>query len=165
MRYLGLMIARADRYVFNIDLCHLASPWFSDVLCATRRWWEESSLSAYRPMENRGSLRTLTLREGKNTQEKMVVLTTSHHPEDQLKEEDERSFVLAVAKALKGENASIFLRLQKAEKGSATSFEEKLLYGRPFIQEKLRIGPRTLQFKISPSSFFSPTPPKQKNFF
>src|SRR3989344_2648972 len=66
-RFLGLMIAQAEPYVFNVTECHLASPWFARVLNRVRHWWEQSSLKAYDPPKNAGSLRYLTLREAKRT--------------------------------------------------------------------------------------------------
>jgi 23S rRNA (uracil1939-C5)-methyltransferase len=165
MRYLGLMIAKASRYVFNVQSCHLASQWFSDVLNEVRKWWEGTSLSAYRPNENTGLLRTLTLREGKNTKGKMVVLTVADSANEFLKEEEIHSFVRAVCEVLKGEKVSIFLRQQKAEKGVETTFQERLLYGEAHIEERLLFPQKELLFKISPSSFFQPNALQAQKLF
>ncbi len=155
-KFLGLMIAGASRYVFNVEKCYLSSLWFSDVLNAVREWWEKSNLSAYNPSVNEGSLRFLTIREGKNTGEKMVVLTVSGRSEFALSKSDIASFAEAVKSALPHDNPSIFLRIWQIAKGSPTQFYDMHLSGRDYIQERLNVQNKELFFKISPSSFFQP---------
>lgn len=157
-RYLGLMIAHAASYVFNLDACHLANSWFSDVLNAVRKWWENSGLKAYHMMKNSGHLRYLTIREGVKTNEKMVILTISGHPDYPFNEEAKESFVKTVLSILPQENLSIILRIQKIQKGTPTTLHETTLFGPGSIKEKLDIFPDEppLFFKIGPSSFFQP---------
>ena len=154
-KYLGLMIASASRYVFNLEDCCLASKWFAKVLQNVRKWWEASSISAYHPPANAGTLRNLTIREGKNTSEKMVILTISGL--EPLTDTQLQSFVEAVKQIV--ENPSIYLRIQTCIKGTPTTFEEIVLSGASHIMEKINLSyptKRSLSFKISPSSFFQP---------
>src|SRR3990167_2205382 len=51
-KYLGLMIAQAEPYVFNLTECHLANPWFAKVVNSVRTWWESSTIKAYRSEEH-----------------------------------------------------------------------------------------------------------------
>lgn len=156
-KFLGLMIAGASRYVFNVEKCFLASFWMSDVLSNVRKWWERSKLKAYNFNLDEGHLRYLTLREGKNTLEKMVILTVSGHPDFSLSEEQISSFVSCVKDSIEdNQNLSIFLRIQKIEKKKATEFIESLLFGKPHIKEKFLIKGKELVFNISPASFFQP---------
>ncbi len=160
-RYLGLMLRGSRGKVFNLLECHLTSTWFANAVQATRSWWESSSLLAYHPHRNTGSLRTLTLREGRHTGSKMAILTISGQPEFALS----RPQMLQWAKALsatapKDQPISCFIRIQQAIKGQPTQFYEIHLSGPEFLLEELHLdtqanlAPLTLQ--ISPQSFFQP---------
>lgn len=152
-KFLGLMIAQAEPYVFNVSECHLANPWFSQVLSLVRKWWESSGLKAYYPPEDRGSLRYLTLREGIRTGQKMAILNVSGNPEFALNREQLDSFVEAVQSGFEG---SIFLRIHQAKKGKPTQFFEMHLAGPDHIIEELHLDAGKFHFKISPISFFQP---------
>jgi 23S rRNA (uracil1939-C5)-methyltransferase len=90
----------------------------------------------------------LILREGKRTQDRMVMLTVSGNPEYALK----RTQINSLVDAVKGDNVSVFLRIQQTQKGSPTQFYEMHLHGPDHIREELN----ALSFKISPTSFFQP---------
>lgn len=148
--FLGLMIAKSRGRVLNLNECHLASSWFIETLKNVRSWWIESGLKAYHRYANTGSLRSLTLREGVRTQDKMVILTVSGHPDFSLSRAHLESFVQASGAA------SIFLCVQQIMTGAPTQFFEMHLAGRDHIQEQLEIHGRSYMFKISPRSFFQP---------
>ncbi len=161
--FLGLMIAKSRGHVFNLEECYLTAPWFAQVLGSVRTWWKNSGLKAYHPYSNTGSLRTLTLREGRRTGDKMAILTVSGQPEFALNRAQLSGYVQAIKSALpEGENPSIFLRIQQIKKGTPTQFYEMLLSGPDHISERLeiRVGEeqRSFTFKISPTSFFQPNP-------
>ena len=63
-KYLGLIIDSSRGKVLNLTECHLVNPWFIHALKATKAWWGESDLLPYHPHANKGSLRTLIVREG-----------------------------------------------------------------------------------------------------
>lgn len=155
--FLGLMLAGGKNRVLNLTECHLTSLWFSIVLDAVRNWWIESGILAYR-VTDEGALRTLILREGQRTGEKLVMLTVSGRPEFALTREQIASFRDTIKKI--SSEASIFLRIQQIAKGVPTQFYELHLGGPDHIKEKLEIDTgaylRTLTFKISPTSFFQP---------
>lgn len=155
-RFLGLMIAQAEPYVFNVEECHLGPPWFAKTLSEIRNWWESTSLNAYNPPKDTGSLRYVTFRFGHYTGEKMVILNVSGNPEYALKEEEKKGFVEAVCKSIEDE-VSVFLRVHKTKKGTPTEFFEEHLSGRTHIFETLPLKSGPLTFMISPSSFFQPS--------
>ena len=156
-RFLGLMIAQAEPYVFNVNTCHLCSKWFSDVLNAVRTWWEGSGLKAYYPPADTGSLRYLTLREAKRTGQKMAVLNVSGNPEFALNRAQLGGYVAAVRSAVgEAEPVSIFIRIHQAKKGKPTQFFEMHLFGPDHMVEELHLRGGKLSFKISPISFFQP---------
>ena len=147
-KFLGLMIAQAEPYVFNVERCHLCKPWFSAVLNAVRTWWETSGIPAYNPPKDTGILRYLTLREATRTGQKMAVLNVAA--------EAEIPGFAEVVQAAVGEPISIFLRIHQTRKGTPTQFVEKRLAGPDHIVEELHLQGGSLSFKISPSSFFQP---------
>lgn len=165
-KYLGLIMDSSRGKVLNLEECHLTHEWFVSVLKGVRQWWEESNLDAYHHYRNTGSLRTLTLREGQRTGDRMVILTVSGNPDYAIHKEELERFVSVVRACLEPLPAegklSIFLRIQQLSKGFATQFYEMLLYGAEVIREKLFIHRQkeealeTLEFKISPAAFFQP---------
>jgi 23S rRNA (uracil1939-C5)-methyltransferase len=155
-KFLGLMIAQAEPYVFNVEHCYLCSPWFSNVLNHVRNWWEKSGVLAYNPPQDTGTLRYLTLREAVRTGQKMAILNVSGRPEFAPPKAQLDAFVQAVQQAVPGEEISVFLRIHQANKGRPTQFYEMHLAGLDHMMETLFLEKSKLSFKISPSSFFQP---------
>ena len=153
-KFLGLMIAQAEPYVFNVTECHLTSAWFTETLQAVRAWWETSTLKAYHPPHDSGSLRYLTLREAVRTGQRMAVLNVSGNAEFALNRAQLDSFVAAV-RATAGD-ISVFIRIHQQKKGRPTQFFEMHLFGADHIVEELHLQNGPLSFKISPISFFQP---------
>jgi 23S rRNA (uracil1939-C5)-methyltransferase len=163
--YLGLIMAHGRGRVMNLTECHLTSSWFIEALTAARVWWQDSGLDAYHMMKNTGSLRTLTVREGKTTGDRMVMLTVSGNPDFALQRHHLDSFVKALKNSIEPEkNAtlSIFLRIQQIAKGMETEYYEMHLNGKDHITENLNIEleqgavKTPMTFSISPTAFFQP---------
>ncbi|MBA3722997.1 MAG: 23S rRNA (uracil(1939)-C(5))-methyltransferase RlmD [Parachlamydiaceae bacterium] len=165
-RYLGLILLGSKGRVFNLQECHLVNPWFADVVKTVRSWWEQSKIDAYHMGKNVGSLRTLIVREGIRTGDRLVMLTVSGNPDFALTRHQLDSFKEAVRHAIEPKDPngklSIFLRIQQILKGTPTQFFEMVLYGPDHIREVLHIQEKLdepsydLTFKISPSAFFQP---------
>lgn len=165
-KYLGLIMDGGRGKVMNLTECHLTNPWFIEALKAIREWWQESDLDAYHMMKNTGSLRTLTVREGKMTGDRMVMLTVSGNPDFALRRHHLESFVKALVNTVqplsKEATLSIFVRIQQIAKGMETEFYEMHLNGNDHILEKLNIQfsqdmPITpMTFSVSPTAFFQP---------
>ncbi len=160
-KFLGLVIAGSRGHVFNLTECHLVSSWYATLLGSVRTWWQQSGVKAYR-MNNTGSLRTLIVREGKRTSDKLVMLTVSGKPEYALSQHQLKNFVEAVKASVPIEEharLSIFLRIQQIHQGSPTQFFEMHLFGPDHLLEKMTLSldlPVELIFKVSPTSFFQP---------
>ncbi len=154
-RYLGLMLKQSRGKVFNLEECHLTSTWMAEALCATRKWWEASSLSAYNPRRDEGTLRNLTLREGQHTKEKMAFLTVSGREEYAISRKHLNAWVAVTKKTFDGP-ISCFLRIQQAYQGMATQFYELHLDGPEHIHEEIEVLGKRLNLQISPTSFFQP---------
>lgn len=164
-RYLGLILYGTNGHVFQMQECHLIQDWAVAVVKAVSQWWAESQLDAYHMRSDRGSLRTLTLREGQRTGDRMVMLTVSGNPQYALNQKQIHHFVAALRQAIEPSLAdgklSIFLRIQQIAKGQPTQFYEMLLHGPDHIREVLHIETapnqrHSLNFRISPSAFFQP---------
>lgn len=151
-KFLGLVLRKSRGKVFHLHECLISPPWFAAMLAQVRRWWESSDLSAYHFHRGTGSLRTLTIREGRRTGQKMVMLTVSGDPQFALTKNHLQSFIEAIGDP----SISLFLRIQQCIPKQPTQFFEMHLAGPTHIEEHLHIEGRTLRFKISPSSFFQP---------
>lgn len=163
--YLGLILYGTRGHVFQMEECHLTHPWVVDAVHAVSHWWRESGLKAYYAGRDVGSLRTLTLREGIRSGDRMAMLTVSGNPDYALNRMQINFFVEALKKAIEpslpGSKLSIFLRIQQIAKGQQTRFFEMLLDGPDHIREVINIDSGdhqryALQFQISPSAFFQP---------
>ncbi len=155
-KFLGLIKTYSRKQVMNLDQCHLVSPWFIQVTRAVIDWWKASSLHSFHPPSERGTLRTLTLREGMRTGKKMVFLTISGNHEYFVKNSDLMGFKQAILQALPGEDPTIYVRIQQAKKNRPTTFYEIHLHGPNSLHETLHINGRAVHFYISPASFFQP---------
>ncbi|MEX1012623.1 MAG: 23S rRNA (uracil(1939)-C(5))-methyltransferase RlmD [Waddliaceae bacterium] len=153
-KHLGLIMEGSRGKVFTLEECHLCPPWFVQVKKSVQSWWEQSRLDGYHPYTDQGTFRTLTLREGLRTQEKMVMLTVSGNPEFSMREDEIKEFIECVKEAV--DATSIFLRIHQIKKGSPTQFFEMHLYGKETITETLYIKENALDFVISPTAFFQP---------
>ncbi len=166
-KFLGLMMARGR--VVDLQECHLVHPWFVETLKAVRTWWASTSLSAYHPYKDTGALRTLTLREGFNSGDRIVFLTVSGNPDYALHKSDIEGFVKAVQQAATPANAEshlgISLRIHQAIKGQPTEFFEMPLKGADYARETLQVGSVALDFQISPAAFFQPNPKQAEKLF
>ncbi len=160
-RFLGLVIAGSKGHVLNVKECHLVSSWFTQLLTQVYSWWEQSGLTAYR-MNDTGTLRTLILREGKRTGDKLIMLTVSGNPAYAIPKSDLNRFIEAVKAVIPEKEwprLSIFLRIQQIHKKMPTQFFEMHLFGPDHLVEKMHLSldtPVELSFKISPTSFFQP---------
>lgn len=151
-RYLGLMMRKRRGQVVTLSHCMIAQPWMVDTLHRVLAWWEGRDLEAYYPPKDRGALRTLTLREGIYTEERMVVLTLSGNSAYALTPDDLESFVEAV-----GPQTAVIARTQILAPKTATRFEERTLYGRDHIFEHLHDHEgKAYRFRIRAPSFFQP---------
>lgn len=152
-RYLGLMMRRGR--VVDLQECHLCAEWMMEALVAARSWWVASGLDAYHSRSDRGSLRTLTLREGKRTGDRLAMLTLSGNPDYSVSEEQ----LAALAVVLP--NMTVVIRVQHIKKKTPTRFTEQLLAGPPAMREELS----GLQFQVSATAFFQPNPVQAEKLY
>jgi len=172
-KHLGFIKEGSKGLVFDIQECHLANKWFIDALKVVKKWWEDSNIVSYR--KNKGTLQTLTLREGQHTNDRMVILSVSGSQEWALQAKQIDDLVARLKAALEPNGPtnqlSIILRIKQVEEGITTNVYDMLLYGPGFIRETLTIQvyedvPSTkLEFHIGSSDFFQPNPKQTEKFY
>ena len=141
---LGLHIPGRFDHVFDLQACYLQSELSNEIVTYVRGFLRKRKLSVYDLKHHHGLLRFLTIREGKNTDETMVILTTSGEDfseANELSRELQDTFpqVKCVIHSINRRKAQV-----------AFGDDEISLAGRNHIFEKLG----TFTFEISPSSFF-----------
>ena len=163
---LGMHPAGYKHEILRLETCFLQSEGMAALVPAVRAWAEAHELEPYKPRDDAGFLRTLTVREGKRTGERMLELTTTGAATARMDGRDvpaeavAESFAARVAE-LVGELGvavtSVYWTRQHAAKGEATRLEERLLAGRPVLREELCLaGQAPLRFEIHPRAFFQP---------
>ncbi|MFB6263316.1 MAG: class I SAM-dependent RNA methyltransferase, partial [Bradymonadaceae bacterium] len=158
---------RGYRYeIVNLDECYLESPFVSAFLPRVRDWAIEHGLQPYLNSTDEGFLRTLTVREGKRTGDRLVELTTTH---------DERAafdggtasageiaeafddFVERISDELGGDVTSVYWTQKRTVEGKPTRHVEHHLSGAEAIREQLHLpGGQELMFEVAPRAFFQP---------
>jgi 23S rRNA (uracil1939-C5)-methyltransferase len=172
---LGNIQAGTKGVVVNIQECFVSPQWFMDALICIKQWWESSKIAAYDPVNNKGILRYLTLREGRRSGDRMVVLTVSSNNEFDLHVRQIEKFVATVVEYVKphqqDNQLSIVLRIHQASKGCASNQYDMLLYGPGVAREGMKIQlaqdqePVLLTFEVGSSSFFQPNPQHSELFY
>ncbi len=152
--------------VLNLEECFLESKFVSDFLPRVRQWAESLGLEPYLGNKDAGFLRTLTIREGKRTGERMVELTTTHDETALCAGEMVAAadiaqkycdFVLETADAMDATISSVYWTQQRAVRGEPTRFIEHHLHGSPVLVEKMHLpDDQVLSFEIHPRAFFQP---------
>ena len=151
--HLGLH-PKGYRYdVFDLTECYLQHEDIGVLLTSIVDFAREKKLPAYHFKSNTGLLRTLTVRDGKNTNDRMIILTTSHEP---FEYKQELVNLLIKNKKIK-EPTSIILQQHIARKGQRTRLNNETLYGKPFLTEEMHVDKNhQLTFNILPNAFFQP---------
>jgi 23S rRNA (uracil1939-C5)-methyltransferase len=143
---------RRGRWYWPLEVaeCRIAPEGLGALLESVRAWYKLQGLRAYDSRTDEGFLRTLLVREGKHTGQRMVVLITSPGALDTA------GFVEAVQRVFPAHSIQWGTFSGKADVAAAD--EVHLLHGAPAITEELHIptaeGTRRLTFSISPFSFF-----------
>ncbi len=128
----------------DLTTCFLLSPETPEIMQRVRTWAKASELPFWNVKTHLGFLRYLVIREGKNTDERLIMLVTSAtHP---FNEQQQRSFVALLddmaTSIIWGVNDKI------TDLSIPTSIE--VLKGNPYLQEQVN----GIIYRIQPGSFF-----------
>ena len=133
-------------HILDLQECFLPSPEAAPLLAAVRAWAESEKVPPYNSHKKEGELRHLVIREAKNTNERMVVLVTSsgNIPKD--------SFVQAVKSVYPATTIMVGRNAKVSDTAVSDSFET--LTGSGLITESLNFPDGSVDYRISPLSFF-----------
>jgi len=134
--------------VFDVQECFLQSELMVEIVKKVRDFANERGVSVYNSHTHEGLLKTLTVREGKNTGEVMVILTTSTSLFDHKD---------GFAALFEGDSrvTSLYWNTVYQVPGHPTWIEENLLWGKEALTETLILeNGQELQFDILPQAFF-----------
>lgn len=151
---LGLHERGRFEKMFNLQACFLQSELSNQIVAFCRDYFKRSELPGYNWHSHEGFLRFLVIREGKNTGEVMVVLVSAKGEAD-LKtwaEELVRKFPQIV---------SVLHLVNPTKAQVATGEEEIVLFGQPFIKEK--IG--NFHFYLSAKTFLQTNSHQTENLY
>jgi 23S rRNA (uracil1939-C5)-methyltransferase len=141
---IGLHVAERYDLVLDIERCLLQSDTMNTLLDELRNQVRARALSVWDQQTERGLLRFLTLREGRNTGQAMVNVVASA---------PDVATLMPVAEALRArvpQTASVLLNVNAKKASVAVGSEEHLLLGRDQITESLS----GVDFAVSANSFF-----------
>jgi 23S rRNA (uracil1939-C5)-methyltransferase len=141
---LGLHVFERYDVVLDIQRCLLQSDTLNALLDEFRRQLRDRALSVWDPRTERGLLRFLMLREGRNTGEAMVNIVAAAPDVETL---------TPVADALRARalaTSSVVLNVNAKKASVAVGSDEHLLAGREHITESLD----GVVFQVSANSFF-----------
>jgi len=163
---LGLHPMGYKHEVIDLRACFLLSP-FADLLAPhVSAWAKALGLEAFIFRQDRGFLRTLTIREGKRSGQRVVILTTAaedpvntaHGPMPAQEVAASFSACVRAFAEEKGEPLDgLHWMVHHAKKGQRSWVEDHVLAGPGYLREALHIGNTApLHFKVHPLAFFQP---------
>jgi tRNA (uracil-5-)-methyltransferase len=132
--------------ILDLEECRLPSPEAAPLLAAVRDWAAREKVPPYNSHKKEGQLRHLVLREAKNRAERMVVLVTTSG------EIPKESFVAAVRSVYPA--TTILLGRNAKASDTAVSDSLEILEGPGFVTETLNFPEGSVDYRISPLSFF-----------
>ncbi|QQR54781.1 23S rRNA (uracil(1939)-C(5))-methyltransferase RlmD [Candidatus Peregrinibacteria bacterium] len=134
--------------VFDLEECFLQSEWVVSVVQKVRAFVKYHAIPVYNSHTHEGLLKTLTVREGKNTGERMIILTTST---GLFEKKDAFIELFADDPTV----TSLYWNSVYQIPGQPTWVEENLLTGKAALTEVLELENGTkLEFDILPQAFF-----------
>ncbi|MBD3169091.1 MAG: 23S rRNA (uracil(1939)-C(5))-methyltransferase RlmD [candidate division Zixibacteria bacterium] len=141
---LGLHPRRSFGKIFQLDECYLQSEKSAELVRKIRETASGMGLPGYHVRKHTGLLRYMVIREGKNTNQRMMNIVTSESAEKQVGE------LCETAINDFGDIDSIVNNINTKKANIAYGEYENLIHGEPYIIEN--IG--DIKYKISANSFF-----------
>jgi 23S rRNA (uracil1939-C5)-methyltransferase len=150
--------------VMALDSCVLQSVGSNRLVSQLGKWFLEKGVEVYSSRKGTGFLKTLTVREGKRTGERMIELMTSTANETTFEGElvssekvaDRFQAVLReFSEGLNEEVTSIYWTKEHVQRGTPTTRKATCLWGNSLLAETLNLpGEKSVRFEIHPHAFF-----------
>lgn len=163
---LGLHPSGYKHDVLDIDRCSMLSEQAMIFVQAARAWARQHQVPSFHFRRNQGFLRTLTIREGKRTGERIINVTSAAVELVSFdgQEIPSAQVVQSLADALVATAQTHELALNgiswtqhNARRGQRTTIDDTLLYGQLELREELHLPQgKRLRFDIHPRAFFQP---------
>jgi 23S rRNA (uracil1939-C5)-methyltransferase len=166
-RHLGLHMKGRFNDVTEIRECSLFRPWVGKLLVTLRPFLEKVEIG-----DGRASLKSLIVRSGTNSGEVMVnLLVENADPQLMGTGGWPEEFTRLVQDFFSGSDlggdklVSVYLTLITNRKGQRTTWEEKLLWGKPTFDEQIHLSGATLRFEVAPQAFLQPNTRQAERFY
>jgi 23S rRNA (uracil1939-C5)-methyltransferase len=146
---LGLHLKRRHYDVTELEECFLLAPYVGELVQGVRHFFQGLQIDPEIKLES------LTVREGKNTGEIMLILSAEGR--DKKIVDAFSAWALDFFSKNNLKLTSLYFINIHNKPGKPKLLSDELLYGKPTIREELRLeGGRALSFQISPLAFFQP---------
>ena len=161
----GLHPAGFQHEIIQLRHCETLSPLIPELCEKTTAWAKALGLEYYVFRKNSGFLRNLTLREGKRTGQRMVILTTDGEETLAISDGSTMSarevldhYAKNVIATLSQPIDSLYWTRIVTEKGTPTKILDELIQGVPVLREIMYVpdADHALQFEVLPHAFFQP---------
>jgi 23S rRNA (uracil-5-)-methyltransferase RumA len=144
---LGLHLRGSFNRYISVPPCFIANKDFLRVLKIVKRFTNQSTLSAYNNATHEGFFRHLVLRKATNNNQLLINIVTNNTDQGQ-------ALLEPLIEELTTFVSSIYWTLNTRKSDAVVSDKTILMYGKPYIIEKLTVGGKDYFFNISPFSFF-----------
>ncbi|PJA47530.1 23S rRNA (uracil(1939)-C(5))-methyltransferase RlmD [Candidatus Uhrbacteria bacterium CG_4_9_14_3_um_filter_36_7] len=134
--------------VISLNSCYLLSKDTEKILMSVRKWTHQTGLHFWDAKKHTGFFRSLIIREGKNTHERLVMLVTTR-PEN-VSLSSVRVIFEELKQILKPYTHSFVWGINEKQNETSNPDEIIPINGNPWIEEKIN----NIRYRIYPNSFF-----------
>ncbi|MDR1086936.1 MAG: 23S rRNA (uracil(1939)-C(5))-methyltransferase RlmD [Endomicrobium sp.] len=144
---LGLHRTGSFNKYISIPPCFIADKDFLRAAEIVKDFANKNNIPVYNNKTHEGFFRHLVLRKAANNNQLLINIVTNNSDQEQ-------SFLVPLVKEFSEFADSIYWTLNGRKSDAVVSDKTILMYGKPFITEKLTVGGKDYFFNISPFSFF-----------
>ncbi len=152
--------------VLALQECFLESRFVSSFLPQVSAALQAIGVEAHTNRNEEGFLKTLTIREGKNTGERMIEVTTTSAPKARLNGVMQPApavaqavceVIVEVAEEVEAKPDTLYWTQHHVKRGEPTRHIEHHVAGNEVLREQMHLpGEQVLKFEIHPRAFFQP---------
>ncbi len=140
--------AKRSHEIIPVDDCLMGSEINKEIINAVKAYMDEAKVSVYDEEKHKGLVRRVFIRDGKVSDEIMVVISING------KSLPKTELLVEKLKAVSENIVSIYMNINESRGNSVLGYENKIIYGKSVITDTL-CG---IEFEISPHSFYQINP-------